>query len=81
MMGTDKRVRGYWSTRDLCKRFRCTARTLDRWRKRKDHPLPEPKMAAIGSQNRWAIDDIVDWENSLDPEERHEEELSGTNAA
>lgn len=61
-------VKGYLSSRDLCKRYRCSTRTLDRWMKRDEHPLPKPRIHQSGAPNLWAIDDIEVFEAFYEPE-------------
>ena len=58
-------TKGYLTTKQLCERYNCSARTLHRWMARDSKPMPKPTMCGAGSCNRWAIDDIEDWENSL----------------
>ncbi|MDP2505416.1 AlpA family transcriptional regulator [Oceanobacter sp. 3_MG-2023] len=58
-------VKGYWSTKDLCERFHCSSRTIFRWMKRDTHPFPQPINRAAGGHNRWAIDDVEQWEQTL----------------
>lgn len=58
-------VKGYLTTKDLCKRYRVSRRTLYRWMERKDHPLPAPRIAGKAGLNRWAIDDIENYEEIL----------------
>ncbi|TQC94713.1 helix-turn-helix domain-containing protein [Moraxellaceae bacterium AER2_44_116] len=55
-------AKGYWSTKDLCHRFRCTRCTINRWMRRDKLPFPKPKIMATGSQNLWSIDDVQKWE-------------------
>ncbi len=55
-------IKGYWSTKDLRGRYRCSSRTIFRWMKREKHPFPEPRIRASGSHNLWAIDDVEQWE-------------------
>ena len=52
----------YYSTKDLCERFRCSSRTLFRRMKRKANPFPAPCMKHAGSCNLWDADDIFEWE-------------------
>ncbi|HIM21305.1 MAG TPA: hypothetical protein EYM28_11980 [Rhodospirillales bacterium] len=58
-------VQGYWSTKDLCERFRCCSRTLHRWQKRDNNPFPRPRFAHCGSSNLWAVDDVIAWEEKV----------------
>lgn len=53
---------GYYSTRDLCIRYRCSARTLFRRMKREVNPFPLPCMQHAGSFNLWDSGDIAAWE-------------------
>ncbi|ACK47139.1 hypothetical protein Sbal223_2649 [Shewanella baltica OS223] len=55
-------IKGYWCTKDITERFRCTSRTIYRWMEKPKHPFPKPRMLAAGSQNLWAIDDVEAWE-------------------
>lgn len=55
-------IKGYWTTKDLTARYRCSSRTIVRWMQREKHPFPLPRILAIGSYNRWAIDDVEEWE-------------------
>lgn len=52
----------YQSTRDLCRRYRCTSRTLFRRMNRADHPFPRPSIRHCGTENLWATEDVVSWE-------------------
>ncbi|AXM98008.1 hypothetical protein GCM10011247_38590 [Pseudomonas plecoglossicida] len=52
----------YYSTQDLCERFRCSSRTLFRRMKRTINPFPAPCMKHVGSSNLWDAGDISDWE-------------------
>lgn len=63
-MGEAKKKSGFWTTKQICKRYLICSRTLARWRDSAlyQHPFPEPAMAANGSQNRWRIDDVIAWE-------------------
>ena len=56
-------IKGYWSTKDLCERYRCCGRTIARWTKRKNNPFPKPRIVQNGASNLWAIDDVEQWEN------------------
>jgi predicted DNA-binding transcriptional regulator AlpA len=56
---------GYWDTTDLIKRFKISKMTLWRWMNREVNPLPKPIFYGSGSKNKWAIDDIINWENSI----------------
>lgn len=62
---TNKIVTGYWSTNDLMERFKISKTTLWRWMNRENNPLPKPRLNCNGSQSKWAIDDVVAWENSM----------------
>ena len=55
---------GFWTTKQICKRYAICSRTLGRWRDSElyHHSFPDPAMAAIGSQNRWRIEDVMEWE-------------------
>ncbi len=52
----------YHSTKDLCRRFRCSSRTLFRRMKRTENPFPKPCIRHRGSENLWAAEDIAAWE-------------------
>jgi hypothetical protein len=52
----------YYSTKDLCERFRCSSRTLFRRMKRIANPFPAPCMKHAGSCNLWDADDVFEWE-------------------
>ncbi|MEC4169516.1 MULTISPECIES: hypothetical protein [Pseudomonas] len=52
----------YYSTKDLCERFRCSSRTLFRRMKRIENPFPAPCMKHAGSCNLWDADDVFEWE-------------------
>lgn len=59
---------GYWTTSDLMKRFKVSQMTLWRWMRREENPLPAPKFTGKGSQNRWPIEVIINWEDSQQTE-------------
>jgi hypothetical protein len=52
----------YYSTKDLCERFRCSSRTLFRRMKRIVNPFPAPCMKHAGSCNLWDAGDVLEWE-------------------
>ncbi len=52
----------YESTQDLCKRLRCTSRTLFRRMKRQRNPFPAPCMRHAGSCNLWDAAEVAAWE-------------------
>lgn len=58
-------ISGYWTTKDLMDRYKVSRMTLNRWMNRKINPLPKPVFYASGSQNRWSIDAVAEWENSM----------------
>lgn len=58
-------VKGYWSTKDLCERYRCSNRTIGRWMLREANPLLRPRLSAFGSKNLWAFEDIDEWERKV----------------
>ncbi|MBZ9574473.1 helix-turn-helix domain-containing protein [Modicisalibacter sp. MOD 31.J] len=58
-------VKGYLTTNDLCARYKINRRTLYRWMERKERPLPAPRISGKSGFNRWAIDDIEDFELSF----------------
>ncbi|OPF64512.1 hypothetical protein BC358_06110 [Hydrogenophaga sp. H7] len=53
---------GYYSTRDLCVRYRCSSRTLFRRMKREVNPFPAACMQQAGSFNLWDADEVAAWE-------------------
>lgn len=56
-------VSGYWTTANLLERFKISRATLYRWMDADSNPFPRPQLLAAGSQNRWAIEDVTDWED------------------
>ena len=52
----------YHSTRDLCLRYRCSARTLFRRMKRATNPFPPPCIQHAGSSNLWDAAEVAAWE-------------------
>lgn len=52
----------YYSTQDLCDRFRCSSRTLFRRMKRVVNPFPVPCMKHVGSFNLWDAEEVARWE-------------------
>lgn len=52
----------YYSTQDLCERFRCSRRTLFRRMKRAANPFPAPCMKHVGSFNLWDAEEVALWE-------------------
>lgn len=52
----------YYSTHDLCERFRCSSRTLFRRMKRSRNPLPAPCIKHVGSCNLWDRQEVWEWE-------------------
>jgi len=60
-----KKISGYYTSTDLTERFKITKMTLSRWIKRENNPLPKPRLCGAGSSNRWAIEDIEEWENKM----------------
>lgn len=57
-------IKGYWKTKTLCERYQISARTLSRWQKREHNPFPSPRIQEKGSQDLYAIDDVLAWEES-----------------
>lgn len=55
-------VSGYYETNYMLKHFNISRSTLDRWMKRKENPLPRPRIKASGTSNKWAKEDINKWE-------------------
>ena len=75
----------YYSTRDLCVRFRCSSRTLFRRMKRTHNPFPAPCMRHKGSCNLWDAADVTAWEqiermSALMQREMENRVASGENA-
>lgn len=56
-------IKGFLSTSDLCERYKISSRTIPRWFKSKNFPLP--KIRGCGVHNKWSIDDIEAWEQQL----------------
>lgn len=54
----------YLNTSDLCKRYRCSSRTIFRKLRRANNPMPAPVIKTVGSSNLWLVDDILNWEAS-----------------
>lgn len=54
---------GYWTSNDITSRYKISKRTLSRWMNLGENPFPRPRIACSGASNRWAIDDVVAWEN------------------
>jgi len=54
----------YLNTNDLCKRYRCSSRTIFRKLRRSNNPMPAPVIKTVGSSNLWLVDDILSWEAS-----------------
>jgi len=52
----------YLNTSDLCKRYRCSSRTIFRKLRRAKNPMPAPVIKTVGSSNLWLVDDILNWE-------------------
>ncbi len=52
----------YYSTQDLCERFRCSSRTLFRRMKRAVNPFPFPCIQHVGSFNLWDVEEVTCWE-------------------
>lgn len=52
----------YYSTQDLCERFRCSSRTLFRRMNRPINPFPSPCMKHVGSSNIWDAQEVHEWE-------------------
>ncbi|MOA26076.1 hypothetical protein D3C78_1468450 [compost metagenome] len=52
----------YYSTSDLCERFRCSSRTLFRRMKRAVNPFPQPCLRHVGSCNLWDAEEVFCWE-------------------
>lgn len=52
----------YYSTKDLCNRFRCSSRTIFRRMKRPKNPFPLPCIKHQGSFNLWDVEEVSNWE-------------------
>lgn len=52
----------YYSTTDLCERFRCSSRTLFRRMQRIGNPFPAPCIKHVGSENLWDASEVAAWE-------------------
>ena len=61
----------YLSTNDLCERFQCSDRTIQRLMLRQVRPLPRPALCL--RKNLWHINDIAKWQES--EREANQEEL------
>ena len=59
----ENEIKGYWTTKDLCKRYSCSRSTIYRWMKKDVKAFPEPKFNPSGSHNLWVINDIETWED------------------
>lgn len=59
-------VSGYMTTKQVCRRYSITPRTLSRWQDATAHhnAFPKPTRQAIGSTNRWAIEAVMQWEEN-----------------
>ena len=58
-------VSHYFTSKELCERFKCSVRTLHRWMEREKNPLPPPTFRPSGTHNLWADTAIFRWEESL----------------
>jgi predicted DNA-binding transcriptional regulator AlpA len=58
-------VSGYWNTNDIMKRFKISKMTIWRWMNREKNPLPKPRINQKGASSLWAIEDVVEWEESM----------------
>lgn len=56
------KIEQYFSTSDLCQRYRCSSRTISRKMKRENNPFPGPRIKQNGSENLWADIDVYEWE-------------------
>lgn len=56
-------TRAYFSTHDLCDRYRCSSRTIFRRMKRDTNPFPAPCMKHSGACNLWDSQDVLAWED------------------
>lgn len=59
-------VSGYMTTKQVCRRYNITSRTLSRWQDETAHhnPFPRPTKAAFGSTNRWSKEVVMAWEEA-----------------
>ncbi len=67
-LAENKASSGYWDTKDMCDRFKVSDRTLFRWMRLNENPLPKPKIEQRGVSRLWSIDDVVEWENGMSKE-------------
>ncbi len=54
----------YYSTHDLCTRYRCSSRTIFRRMQRPENPFPRPVLQHVGSVNLWEVVHVVGWEDA-----------------
>lgn len=52
----------YYSTKDVCERFRISTRTISRRMLRKVNPFPQPCIQHTGAENLWDKDEVTAWE-------------------
>ena len=52
----------YYSTKDLCERFRVSPRTLSRRMLRAVNPFPQPCIQFQGTENLWDAEEVATWE-------------------
>jgi len=52
----------YYSTSDICQRFRCSSRTIFRRMSREVNPFPKPCIRTRGAENLWDVNDVSTWE-------------------
>ncbi|RUM56309.1 MAG: hypothetical protein DSY85_03160 [Marinomonas sp.] len=58
-------IERYFTSVELAKRFNCSVRTLDRWQKREENPMPQPTFRPSGVHNLWADQAIYEWEEKM----------------
>ncbi len=54
----------YMTTQQVAERYSCSRKTVYRWTKRPINPFPEPRLKHRGSADRWALEDILMYEQN-----------------
>ncbi|WP_425387568.1 helix-turn-helix transcriptional regulator [Endozoicomonas ascidiicola] len=52
------------TTQQVAERYSCSRKTVYRWTKRPINPFPEPRLKHRGSADRWALEDILMYEQN-----------------
>ena len=65
MSEQNRNISGYWNTKDIMTRFKISKMTIWRWMNREENPLPKPRINQKGSSSLWAIEDVIEWEESM----------------